>query len=186
MKGSLPNGEMDASIFLQKCYIEIIGPNFKEKIVMQSLPDISDSKSAGYGDESAIGRASPFKTYSSSENRTVGWTAHFMITKNTDVDILWRYIRAVQAATYPFDGRSVNLGGAPYAPPPICRLICGNLLSKEGPVNAVMKSYSLKFDTSVPWHEETFLPYKFDIDMQFDIVYDQTFLPNATKILQDR
>ncbi|NDB85196.1 MAG: hypothetical protein EB127_21215 [Alphaproteobacteria bacterium] len=185
MRGSIPNGEMNGGAFFNKCYIDIIGPNFNETIQMQSLPDINDGKGASYGDETAIGRATPFKTYSQSDNRTVGWTAHFMITAESDVSILWRYIRAIQAATYPFDGREGSLNGAPYAPPPICRLQCGDLLSKNGPLNAVMKSYSIKFDTSVPWHEETFLPYKFDIDMQFDIIYDQSYLPNASKILQD-
>lgn len=181
MNASLPNGDIDNSIFQRKCKIDIIGNGIDETIVMQSLPDITDSKSAGYTDESSIGRSVPFKTYNNSENRTINWTAHFMVTKKSDIDQFFQYIRAIQCAVYPFDSREQELGGAPYAPPPICRIECGNLLSFQ-PLTAVMKSYSIKFDTSVPWDEETFLPYKFDIDMTFDIIYNQSDLPNATRI----
>ena len=48
-----------------------------------------------------------------------------------------------------------------------------------------MKNYSIKFDTSVPWDEETLLPYKFDIDMTFDVIYNQSNLPGANLIFKD-
>ena len=48
-----------------------------------------------------------------------------------------------------------------------------------------MKSYSVKFDTSVPWDETNFIPYKLDVDMQFDVIYDQSDLPGAETILTD-
>ena len=88
-------------------------------------------------------------------------------------------------SVYPFDGRDGSTGGAPYAPPPLCQLECGQLLSSQGPINAIMKNYSIKFDTSVPWDENTFLPYKFDIDMTFDVIYDQSNLPGANLIFED-
>ena len=186
MNATLPSGDLNEFIFEQKCYIDIAGNGMNETIVMQSLPDISDSKGAGYSDETSIGRSTPFKTYNNSDNRTINWNAHFMVTKKEHVEKFFGYIRAIQAAVYPFDSRSSQggLGGAPYAPPPICKLQCGDLLSKL-PLNAIMKSYSIKFDTSVPWDEDTFLPYKFDIDMTFDIIYDQSNLPDSTKILND-
>jgi hypothetical protein len=59
------------------------------------------------------------------------------------------------------------------------------LLKKEGELCAVMKSYSVKFDTSVPWDEINFMPYKLDVDMQFDVIYDQSDLPGAETILTD-
>ena len=46
-----------------------------------------------------------------------------------------------------------------------------------------MKSYNIKYDTSVPWDEDTMLPYKFDIDMQFEVIYDQSELPNSKNII---
>jgi hypothetical protein len=106
--------------------------------------------------------------------------------------LLFSYIRAVQAAVYPFDSKDSNLGGnvagnggAPYAPPPVCKLQCGDLLSKVGPINAVLKSYSIKFDPSVPWDEKTYLPYKFDLDLSFDVIYNQSDLPGANRIFND-
>ena len=50
----------------------------------------------------------------------------------------------------------------------------------------MLKSYDIKYDTSVPWDEETFLPYKFDLSLTFDIIYNQSSLPNADLILQDQ
>ena len=185
MNATFVDGDLNTQAFFDKCKIDIIGNGIDHTLVMQSLPDITDGKSAGYSDETSIGRSAPFKSYTNSENRTIGWTAHYMVTKQEYIQTFLEDIRAVQAAVYPFDSRTSDLGGAPYAPPPICRLQCGDLLSSSGPINAVMKSYSLKFDTSVPWDEETFLPYKFDIDMSFDVIYDQSEMPNAEKILMD-
>lgn len=187
MNATIPDGQMNV---LEKCFIDI--PSLSITLKMQSLPDISDGKGAQYGDETSIGRSTPFKTYQNSDNRTIGWTAHYMVTQEKDIPLLFSYIRAVQAAVYPFDSKDTNLGGnaagiggAPYAPPPVCKLQCGHLLSKLGPINAVLKSYSIKFDPSVPWDEKTYLPYKFDLDLSFDVIYNQSDLPGANRIFND-
>ena len=56
--GTLPNNQ---------CFIEVGGVTkaggIQGIVYMNTLPDISDSKSASYADESAIGRTMPFKTY---------------------------------------------------------------------------------------------------------------------------
>lgn len=150
------------------------------KIYMNILPDISDQKSAGYADEPAIGRSFPFKTFTNGENRTIGWTAHFVATKETDFELFLGYIRAIQSAVYPME----DGGGAPFAPPPIARLRCGKLLSRDSEVCAVLKSYDIKYDPSVPWDERTYLPYKFDISMSFEVVYNQTNLPGSETIFR--
>lgn len=179
MKGTLPSGDLTS---LGDCYIDI--PDLPMFIPMKILPDISDSKSAAYADENAIGRSMPFKSYQNSENRTISWTAHFIACKEADLAIIVKYIRAIQACTYPM---TLTTGGAPYAPPPICHLRCGELLSSTyaSDVCAVMKSYSVKYDTSVPWDELGYIPYKIDVDMQFDVVYDQSSLPGAELIMDD-
>jgi hypothetical protein len=178
MKATLATGQL---VDLKgKCFISI--PALSTTIPMQSLPDIGDNKGATYADEPGIGRSMPYKTYQSSENRTISWTAHFMVTQPSDIATFQSYIRAIQAAVYPFNSGSDGAGGAPYTPPPICQIRCGQLLDMGLPVNAILKSYALKYDTSVPWDEDTFLPYKFDIDMQFDVVYDQVKLPGANQI----
>ena len=161
---------------LEDCYISI----GSKTILMNILPDISDSKSASYPDENAQGRSMPFKSYRNSENRSISWTAHFIIQQEGDQDIILDYLRLIESALYPMDS-----AGTTYSPPPICNIRCGKLLRKDGDLCAVMKSYSVKFDTNVPWDEISFMPYKLDVDMQFDVVYDQSMLPGSETILQD-
>lgn len=173
MKATLESGRLRE---IDKCYIDI--QNFG-KIVMTILPDISDQKSANYTDENAIGRSMPFKTYQNSDNRTISWNAHFVVCQQSDISLFFEYIKAFQSAVYP----STEGGVAPWTPPPICKLKCGDLLGLEE-VCAIMKSYSLKWDTGVVWDEETYLPYKFDVDLNFDVVYNQSNLPGSERILQ--
>lgn len=171
---------------IDDCWIDING----FRMVMNIIPDITDGKSASYADESAIGRTMPFKTYQYSENRTIGWTAHFIIQSDSNdpaaqgvegavtATMIFKFLRNIESAVYP-----INASDFGYAPPNICLLRCGGLLQKDGWLNAVLKSYSVKFDTSVPWHSESLLPYKLDVDMQFDVVYNQTELPGGEQIL---
>lgn len=178
-KATLASGDL---VELKECYIDI--PDLNETITMKILPDISDSKSASYPDEKAIGRSMPFKSFENSENRTISWTAHFFVCKDGDQDQILSWMRTLEACTYP---QYKNTGGAPYAPPPICKLRCGAILSslEAEDVCCVLKSYSVKFDTSFPWDDVTFIPYKLDIDLQFDVVYNQADLPGADKIMTD-
>jgi len=175
MKSTLPNGSLKA---ITDCYISI--PRYK-KIYMYILPDISDSKSAQYSDEAIIGRSSPFKTYSHSENRTISWTAYFMTTHdnpNRDGSAIMnlRNLRAIQSVTYPRDKP------APYAPPPVCSIKCGSILGNEE-LCVVLRSYTVKFPTDVSWDEETLLPYKFSVDMSWDVVYQSDQLPGWANII---
>lgn len=170
---------------IPNCYIVI--PEFGIKIFMTNLPEISDSKSATYPDEQGMGRSTPFKSYQSSENRTISWKATFYIQKRAadgspnNANTILAYLRALEACTYPREATSVS----PYLPPPICKLRCGQLLARNEEISAVMKQYSVSFDTQVPWDEETYLPYKLTVDLSFDVVYDQFLLPGAEKILND-
>lgn len=176
-KATLPSG---ALVPLDLCYINI--PDLGIKIVMNILPDISDSKSVSYADESAIGRSMPFKSYQNSDNRTISWTAHFFIcTENDKLNVI-KWKRALEACLYP---QTENTNGAPYAPPPICKLRCGEQLSslESQDICAVLKSCSFKADTTVPWYDN-YIPAKLDIDMQFDVVYNQASLPGAELIMK--
>lgn len=177
MKATLASGDL---VPLENCYINI--PELNKKIVMNILPDISDTKSASYSDENAIGRSSPFKNFSHSENRTITWNVHFMVCKEGDQDKILGYLRVFEACAYPF---SEGSGGAPYAPPPICHLKCGKFLSSKDEICAVLKSYNVKADPSVPWDENSYMPYKLDVDLSFDVVYDQSDLPGAKQIIME-
>jgi hypothetical protein len=169
MKATIPGGDLNP---VSGCYIEV-GP---ELIPMGILPDISDTKSVNYANENAIGRTAPFTLFANGELRSVSWTCHFIVKKKSDIQKYLGYIRTLQSACYP-----ENQEGHP---PPICRLQCGKILSAES-LCAVLKRYSIKFDTNVPWDETDLIPYKLDIDLDFDIVYDQSALPIASDIMGD-
>jgi hypothetical protein len=170
---------------IKNCYIKI--PDFNNlTIPMKILPDISDSKSASFSSEKAIGRSMPFIGYESSESRQITWDAHFVICKEGDQDDIMGYIRALQACTYPQPGN----GSTSYLPPPTLKLRCGELLSKgqeTTEVCCILKSYSLKFDTTVPWYEteenSSLIPYKMDISLTLEVIYNQANLPGSDKIL---
>lgn len=186
MKATDESGNL---VDIPNCYINIEGLNWgTEKLLpikMKILPDISDSKGASYTNESGIGRSMPFKSYQNSEDRSISWTIHFIICKQGDADTILRQMRLLESLVYP---EMEATGGAPYAPPHICKLKCGNILATGGQeVCAILKNYSVKFDPNVPWDEATGIPYKFDMDLQFEVVYDQNstnFLAGAKNIFQ--
>jgi hypothetical protein len=171
MKSTLPGGDLRP---IPDCYILTGDSNMIE---MKILPDISDSKSAAYSDESIIGRAFPMKTFSHGENRAISWTAHFIVCKGTDPQELLSILRSIESCVYPNDLNTAT----PYEPPAICQIQCGQLLG-DFPLCVVLKSYSVKFPTDVAWDEETYIPYKFDVDMSFEVVYDSNDLPGAGRI----
>lgn len=173
MKATISGGTLSE---IKDCYISI--PKFG-KVPMRILPDISDQKGASYNDEAVIGRSIPMKTFSHGENRAISWTAHFMICEEGDAQKNLSYLRAIQSAVYPRSGGS----SAPYAPPPVCILSCGELLSAFKEVCAILKSYNVKYDTSVAWDDTTKLPYKFSVDMSWEIVYMSNNLPGQERIL---
>lgn len=144
------------------------------KITFQVLPDVSDSKGASYNDEPIMGRATPLKTYSHSENRSISVGLHLFVLEPADVYINFTIMRLIQSAVYP---RTTDTNGAPYLPPVVCQIRIGNLLS-DSVVCAVLKTYSTKFPTDVAWDPQTGLPYKFDIETTWEVVYDAAADPN--------
>lgn len=180
---------------IQECYIDIPGA---KKIILDNLPDIGDTKSATYADETVIGRASPIKTYSLSDNRSITMQIHFIISKPSDVTTNLEYLRAIQSAAYPRSGAD----GEPFIPPPVCKIRCGQLLKKDGDLCVVLKNYSVKFPTDVSWisdnqlgndaavgasgpslpSDKPFTPMKFSVDTTWDVVYSSSALPGQNKI----
>jgi len=170
-KATLAGGQL---IPIENCYIEV--PPFG-RITMKALPEISDSKSAAYNDESIMGRAFPLKTYSHSENRAISMTIHFYTIKQKDIEDNLNSMRALESAVYP---REQN--GMPFVPPPVCKIQCGKLLADET-LCVILKSYSVKFPTDVVWDEDTYMPYKFDVETSWEVVYKSDDLPGQQKII---
>lgn len=163
---------------INDCYVIVPMDSGDYKITFNNLPEITDAKSASYNDETVIGRASPLKTYAQSDNRTISLQIHMIVSSPGDIQKNLLALRALQSATYPRDGAD----GAPFVPPPVCRIRCGQLLSLDGDLCVVLKSYSVKFPTEVAWDEDTFVPFKFDIDTNWDVVYKSADLPGQQRI----
>ena len=163
---------------IDNCYIVIPSGSKEKKIIFNNLPDISDTKSATYADETVIGRGSPLKTYSQSDNRAINVTIHFVALDKDDLDENLKSLRAIQSAVYPREGE----GGAPFIPPPVCKLKCGQLLSDSEDLCVLLKSYSVKFPTDTSWNSDSYIPYKFDVDTSWEVVYSSADLPGQEKI----
>lgn len=172
MKATIPGGEVTQ---FDDCYITI--PGFGTKF-LNNLPELGDSKSASYNDEPIIGRTQPLKTYSHSDNRAISMKVNLFILKQSDIDDNIKFLRAIQSATYPQSGN----GNTPFRPPPVCQIRCGEILS-GGELCVVLKNYDVQFPTDVVWDQETMLPYKFSVSMNWEVVYSSKTLPGQDRIL---
>lgn len=178
MKGTNQNSNLN---IIKNCYVDIpVNVYGNYRVFINNLPDISDTKSASYADETIIGRSSPVKTYSQSDNRSISIQFHFFATEEFQLYKNMQDLRALQSATYPREGD----GGAPFVPPPVCKLKCGKLLSDVGEICVILKSYSIKYPTDVTWAEigEDYFPIKFDVDTTWDVVYASSELPGQSRI----
>lgn len=168
-----------ALVPIKDCYIAIpIGGSREFTLTFKVLPEISEQKTVSYNDEQVIGRASPLKTYAQSDNRTLSVQIHMVVSEASDIEYNLTALRAIQSAAYPREGQN----GAPFVPPPVCRIKCGRLLSEGSELCVILKSYSVKFPTEIAWDEDTFVPYKFDIDTSWDVVYKSSELPGQDRI----
>lgn len=182
MKATLNFGRLQP---IRRCQIEVPGAGV---ITMRILPEISDSRGVTYTDEAVIGRAFPIKTFSHGDNRTISMKCTFAILEDRDADLNLMYLRWLQSATYPRENNA-----NPYLPPPICRIRCGNLLAgrdTDGWLCVVLKQCNVSYPTDVVWHstvdgEGSYLPYKFDVDLNWDVVYSNQELPGQEKIITD-
>lgn len=151
------------------------------KMYFDNIPDISDKKSAKYNDETGIGRTAPIKAYANSENRNISVECHFFVQEKSgsrSAKAILTTLRWLEAHVYPRNKP------APYAPPPIMQIKCKKILS-ELPLCVVLLDYNVKFDSSVPWDEETGIPYKVDVSLNFEVVYNSSDLPYADDITRN-
>lgn len=173
---------------MSDCYIEsdLEGANLYSRdsfrLVMDNLPDISDGKSASYSAETGIGRTAPYKTYANSEERAISMDIHMFVQSESggqSAKAILNTIRWLEAHVYPMEEESTT-----YAPPPIMKVKCFSLLA-EDELCCVLKSYSVKFDPSVPWDEKTGIPYKVDISLSLEVAYPSADLPYAEDIVDN-
>lgn len=163
---------------IQKCTIKIPQAG---TIVLNNLPDITDSKTAIYNSEAIIGRSTPLYTYSHSGDRSINMQLHFFVVDKGDANTNLSYIRWIQSAVYP---RGESKSGSPFQPPVICEIKCGSLLANDEPLCCALQSYSVKFPTEVVWDENTFCPFRIDVDTSWIVVYSSDDLPDQARIYQ--
>jgi hypothetical protein len=177
MKATDANGLLTQ---IEGCTISIPGAG---TLIPRILPEISDSKSASYTDEVVIGRSFPIKTFSHADNRVFSVRWHFLIINAQTRTEAVNGLKAIQSCVYPYD-QSAN-GSTPYAPPAICKLSCKRLFAtgKDEAICAVLRRYAVSYPTEVGWDEETYLPYKFSVEMEWEAVFASTNLPGRDKII---
>lgn len=176
------NGSLNV---IADCYISIPDPNGSSPhvIFMNNLPDISDTKSAVYNNSAIIGRAAPLYTYSHSGDRNINIQIHLFVVDEGDVFTNLDHVRWIESAVYPRDGQGT---GAPYTPPPICQIRCGDLLARGQAICAFLQSYSVKYPTEVAWDalNGTFCPFRLDVDTNWVVVYNSSNLPFQDRIVK--
>ena len=159
---------------IKDCYIEAAGV----RITLDNLPDISDTHSADYQSEAGIGRSLPSKTFTAGGDRSIGWNMKFLADSEAKLQQNLLQLRFLQSLTYP----RTSTSSLPFIPPAIAKIKCGSLLGND-PLCVVLTNYSVKFPTDVPWSETSYVPYKFEVDLSFVVVYDSGNLPGAERII---
>lgn len=156
-----------------------ITSNGKRIIRPRILPEITDTKKATYADTTVIGRSSPIKTYSHSDNRIITMRLHFMSLQEIDLEDNVTDLRVIESATYPREGK-------PYLPPPVCVIECGRMLG-DRPLCVILDNYSVQIPNNVVWDKSTLIPIYFSVNLSWHVVYasDGAGLPNQERIFKD-
>jgi hypothetical protein len=167
---------------IDDCYIKV--GNFH--IWMYILPEISDKHDASYSSTNGTGRSLPNLTFSYGGSRTISWSAKLFAQDAQGLRDNLTILRLLESLTYPRVGADSRT--LPYLPPYIVKLKCGEILGKYE-LCAVLKDYSVKFPNDVPWSSRqggiSYVPYKIDIDLNFEAVYDSGTLPGAERIITE-
>jgi len=150
------------------------------RIVMDNLPDLTDSKQNVWSEDQVMGRSSPIVGYNHSGSRTISLVFHFFAVRRADLIRNISYLNAIRSCAYPRKSTSANI---PYLPPVICKFRFGKTLSNDGDVCIILDSYNFSPPTDVIWDEELLMPYKFDVSTSWKIVYSSNDLPFNTRII---
>jgi hypothetical protein len=172
---------------IDDCYIKV---GSLQPIYMYIMPDIGDGHAATYAQQNGIGRSMPAYTFSYGGPRQISWTIHLYADTYQRLLTNLQTLRIIESCTYPRNGA----GNLPFVPPSICKLKCGPMLG-DYEINVVLMSYSVKYPVDVQWSDKIGIPYngniisvgpipyKFDIDCTFEVVYDASQLPGSERIL---
>lgn len=162
---------------IQDCYIRVDGT----VIYMYTLPTISDSHGADYSAENGIGRAIPTQTFQNGTSRTISWDVTFISDGESKLNKNLSYLRLLQSCTYPVD--SPSQASVPFLPPKILKIKCGKLLG-DYELCVILKQVQINWPIDVPWSSFSYIPYKFNAGLSFEVVYNSAELPGQSRILK--
>lgn len=161
---------------ISDCYIRV----GRDVIVMKVLPSINDSHGATFNSENGIGRSLPTKTFVNGGDRSIGWDITFVSEGDAQLRQNLSYYRLLMSCTYPVD----TGGNVPFLPPKILKIKCGSLLADEE-LCVILENISVSWPTDGAWSDIQYgyIPYKFNCQLTFKVVYNSADLPGQQRIL---
>lgn len=162
---------------IRDCYIRV----GSDIIYMYSLPNISDSHGADYAAENGIGRSIPTQAFQHGTSRTISWDVTFIADGESKLNKNLSQLRLLQSCTYPVD--SPAQASVPFLPPKILKIKCGRLLG-DYELCVILKQIQVQWPTDVPWSSFSYIPYKFNANCSFEVVYNSAELPGQSRILK--
>lgn len=141
-----------------------------EKADIYAVPEISESKSAKYNDIGIMGRSTPLKSYSYSDNKSIDVTFFCHSIDAITLEANKKLLRMVRSSVYP-----VYSG---YVPPKVGYLKIFDILEND----IVGNSYSLTYGNQYAWKDEQ-LPIYMEIRANFHAVWPHSDLPGFDDII---
>lgn len=164
------------------------GATTTNRIYFETLPEITENKSATYNDEIVLGRSSPVKTFAHGDNRVITLTMNFIATHESDFIRYRQYMFAIASAAHPRYEQG-------YAPPDICKIQIGGILGND-PVSCVLRNYDFNTENTTFWYDRDaqdeaernamYMSMRFSINTNWDVVYSYESLPSNTDVHRGR
>ena len=150
-----------------------------EPIFFQSMPSVSDSKSANYNGESAPGRGDAYSIYSGSGSRSIGLELSY-VAVNDRFDYQWvmQQLSRLKALVYPIYTR-MQAQDTAFTPPPLVLLNLGYHFVN---VPCVVTSYNISNAKEDPYEIYTMLPMINNISLSLQTSYPYGQVPGHDDI----
>ena len=148
-------------------------------IFFQTMPTITDSKTANYGTSEAPGRSEPYSIFQSSSARTIALDMTY-VAMNQKFDVQWvaQQISRLQALLYPIYTRRKQTNAA-FIPPPMILL---NLGYRYVNLPCVVTNYSVQNSDDDPYEVFTMLPMISKITLALQTTYPYGYAPGHDDI----
>lgn len=162
------------------CWLEINGKRFN----LRSAPEISDSKSANYNSTTIFGRSSPIRSYSDSSARTISVSFDLYNVDPSTRTENFNLVRNIAVSVHP------EYGGS-YDPPPICKFLCGTLLSAPNengdpyPLQCLIMNYNFSYGKETIF-DDGMMPFHIAVSLDLEVVHSTQTLPGRSEVLKGK